>query len=78
MISICRQEERYGSDWVDRGPEQQVLSVLSAGEQERGQVDDMVWWAYLELEADIVGQGTVNKKRYCLRFQCGLGWEIQQ
>jgi hypothetical protein len=51
---------------------------LSIIEQRKAYVNDTVWWAYLELEADVVGQGTVNKKRYRLGFHGGLGWEIQQ
>ncbi len=33
--------------------------------------------AYLELEADILGQGTVDKDGYCFGFLDSFGREVQ-
>ncbi len=36
-----------------------------------------IWLGYLELEADILGQGTINKDGYCFGLFDSFGREIQ-
>ncbi len=45
---------------------------------ERRSIDALSRPAYLELEANIVRQGAVDKDGDRLRLRSGLGWKVQQ